>query len=81
MAENKPAAEKKAKKGGIKAWFAGVAKYFKDTRSELKKVVWPSKKDTKNNTIVVLAVVAVSAVFMLALDTVFGLGIHLMIGA
>ena len=58
-----------------------MKKYLKDTRSELKKVVWPSKKDTQNNTIVVLAVVVISAVFMLVLDIVFGGAIHLMIGA
>lgn len=80
MADNK-SAEAKAKKGGIKGWFAGLAKYFKDTRSELKKVVWPSRKETRNNTIVVLAVVVVSAVVMLVLDILFGGAIHLMIGA
>lgn len=80
-APEKKAPEKKAKKGGVKAWFGRVRKYFKDTRSELKKVVWPSRKETQNNTIVVLAVVIVSAVFMLVLDIVFGGAIHLMIGA
>lgn len=65
----------------VKSWFAGVVKYFKDVKSEMKKVVWPSKKDTKNNTIVVIVVVAVAAVCMLVLDVVFGGAIHLMIGA
>ena len=31
-----------------------VVKYFKDHKSEFKKVVWPSKKTVVNNTSVVL---------------------------
>lgn len=31
-----------------------VVKYFKDLKSEFKKVVWPSKKTVVNNTSVVL---------------------------
>ena len=45
-------AEKTGKKPGkIKAFFSGIAKYFRDTRSEMKKVVWPSRKQVINNTI------------------------------
>lgn len=64
----------------VKNFFGRIAKYFKDTKSELKKVVWPSKKDVKTNTITVLVVVAVAAVFMVLLDLAFGGIIHLMIG-
>lgn len=82
MAGNK---KENAKKPGfmdrVKGFFGGIAKYLKDTRSELKKVVWPSKKETQNNTIVVIAVVAISAVFMLLLDMGFGGIVHLLIGA
>ena len=31
----------------VKNFFKGIGKYFKDTKSELKKVVWPSKNDVK----------------------------------
>ena len=34
--------------GKVKNFFKGIGKYFKDTKSELKKVVWPSKHDVKN---------------------------------
>ncbi len=81
MADKKPAAKKPGIWAHIKGFFAGIGKYLKDTRSELKKVVWPSRKETVNNTCVVLVVVAVSAVFMLALDLGFGGIIHLLIGA
>lgn len=67
--------------GKVKNFFKGIAKYFKDTRSELKKVVWPSKKDVKTNTITVIAVVVAAAVVLILLDLIFGGAIHLLIGA
>lgn len=48
-----------------------VAKWFKDLRIEFKKVVWPTKKTVINNTAVVLAVVAGSAIIVGLLDTGF----------
>ena len=55
--------------------------FFRDTKSELKKVVWPSKADIKTNTVVVLVTVAIAAVVMIALDAVFGGILGLIIGA
>ncbi len=40
-------------------------------KGELKKVVWPTKKQILNNTVVVLVFVAVCSVFIGALDFVF----------
>ena len=65
----------------VKNFFKGIGKYFKDTKSELKKVVWPSKADIKTNTVVVLVTVAIAAVVMIALDAVFGGVLGLIIGA
>ena len=74
-------AEKTGKKPGkIKAFFSGIAKYFRDTRSELKKVVWPTKKQSLNSTGVVIVVVIIAALIMILLDTVFGGIVRLMIG-
>ena len=67
--------------GKVKNFFNGIGKYFKDTKSELKKVVWPSKHDVKNNTITVVVVVLIAAVVLIALDLIFGGAIHLLIGA
>lgn len=55
---------KKTSSGGNK-----VAKFFKDLRSEFKKVVWPSKKQVFNNTLVVLATMVVLGIFVGGLDT------------
>ena len=60
-------------------WFArtwgGVCKYFRELRSELKKVVWPTAKQVAKNTLIVLACVFVVGVFMWLFDTVADLGI------
>ena len=53
-------------KAAVKGFAANVAKFFRDTKSELKKVVWPSKADIKTNTVVVLVTVAIAAVVMIA---------------
>lgn len=54
-------------------FFARISRSFRDMRGELKKVVWPSKKQILNNTLVVLAAVAISAIFIGGLDSILGL--------
>ena len=49
-----------------------VAKYFKDLKSEFKKVVWPTKKQVVNNTTVVLVTILLIGVFVGAFDTIGG---------
>ena len=68
-------------KAAVKGFAANAAKFFRDTKSELKKVVWPSKNDVKTNTITVIAVVLAAAVVLILLDLIFGGAIHLLIGA
>ena len=41
--ENKPGFVARAK-AAVKNFFGKCAKFFRDTKSELKKVVWPSKE-------------------------------------
>ena len=44
----------------------GIAKWFREMKSELKKVVWPSGKQMLNNTIIVLsAVIVIGAIIVL----------------
>ena len=62
-------------------FFKRVAKWFREMKSELKKVVWPSKKQVRTNTITVLVVVLIAAVVLVLLDLIFGGVIQLMIGA
>ena len=55
--EKKPGFVARAKAAVKSFWQHASAKFFRDTKSELKKVVWPSKEDTKTNTVVVLVTV------------------------
>lgn len=59
----KAAAAKKPKKSPIQ--------YFKEVRSEFKKVSWPSRKQVFNNTVVVLVSIVVSGIAIWALDFLF----------
>jgi preprotein translocase subunit SecE len=45
-----------------------LTKWFREMRSELKKVVWPTPKQIVNNTAVALVVMAASSVAIWALD-------------
>lgn len=45
-----------------------IVKWFKDLKSEFKKVVWPSRKKVFNNTFVVLVVLVIASVFVGGLD-------------
>jgi len=47
-----------------------IARWFREMRSELKKVVWPTPKQIVNNTFVALTVMACAAVAIWALDQV-----------
>ena len=44
--------------------FKRIGRWFREMRSELKKVVWPSKSQMLNNTLVVIACVAVVAIII-----------------
>ena len=76
MAEEKKVPAKGAKKGYF--WvrkFGAIGKFFRDTKSELKKVVYPTPKQMVNNTLVVLLCVLVVGVCVWVLDAVGGLAV------
>ena len=60
MSEN----EKKTKTG----IFARIAKWMRELKSELKKVQWPTGKQTVNNTVIVIACVIVVGIFIWVFD-------------
>jgi len=45
--------------------------YLKESREELKKVVWPSKRETRNHTLLVIGISLLLAVFLGAVDYLF----------
>ena len=77
MAQRKKAAEKKkAEKKG--AWKT-ITQFFKDVRIDMKKVIWPSRQEVINYTIVVLVTVTIVATFILVLDLIISKLLHLII--
>lgn len=63
--------DKKAAKG--KKPKKGLVKYLKDAKSEFKKVVWPTPKETTRNTVVVVVICVLAGLFVFGLDSLFGL--------
>ena len=55
---------------------ARVKRWLREMRSELKKVVWPTRKQMINNTLIVLACVLVVGIFIWVFDAVSGLFVN-----
>lgn len=51
--------------------FKKFTTYFSETKTELKRVVWPSRQDTIQYTLAVIGISAAVAVFLGALDILF----------
>ena len=68
------------KENWFKRTWGKVRKYFRELRSELKKVVWPNGKQLLNNTLVVLASVLVVGVIVCLFDWLAGGGMSLLRG-
>lgn len=49
-----------------------VIRFFKEARSEFKKVKWPTRKQLINNTGIVLLSIAASALALWGVDSAFG---------
>ena len=69
------------KQNWFKRFFGGIARYFRELRSELKKVVWPTPKQVLKNALIVLACVVVVGVFIWLFDFVAQFGINALISA
>ncbi|MBR6700177.1 MAG: preprotein translocase subunit SecE [Firmicutes bacterium] len=62
------------KKGGLKEYLKGV-------KTEMKKVVWPTKKELGSYTCMVLIACALFAVGFWILDSIFAAGLGVLFGA
>ena len=52
--------------------FARIGKWFKDMRSELKKVQWPTRKQTVNNTVIVIICCIIVGICIWLFDALAG---------
>jgi preprotein translocase subunit SecE len=66
--------KKEKKENFFKRAANGIATYAKATKSELKKVSWPTPKQLVNNTAIVVVCIVVIGIFIFILDAIFGLG-------
>ena len=78
--ESKPTKsdKKKAEKkpGFFKRMMEKLKKFWKNYKSELKKITWYSRKQTFNSTLLVLGCMVIAAVFIGVIDLGFSKGIE-----
>ncbi len=74
-------AEAKKKQNWFARAWGSICRYFRELKSELKKVVWPTPKQVVKNTLIVLACVLVVGIFVWLFDLVAGTGISALIDA
>ena len=60
-------------------FFKRVAKWFREMKSELKKVVWPTPKQLLNNTVVSVVVMVASAIVLWGFDMLASGLVHALI--
>ncbi|MBI5731882.1 MAG: preprotein translocase subunit SecE [Candidatus Magasanikbacteria bacterium] len=58
---------------------AKIIDYFKTSKEELKKVSWPTKKETTHYSLIVVGLSLAVAVFFGVLDFIFNFGLEKMI--
>ena len=60
---------------GRAAW-----EFMRESRTELRKVVWPTRKETTQTTLVVMGVVALMALFLWMVDGILSWAVRLLLG-
>ena len=83
LEQTKPAKsdkKKDAKADKKPGFFARIGKWFKELKSELKKVQWPTKKQTINNTVIVILCCIVVGICIWVFDALTGSVIRAQIG-
>jgi len=67
------------KENWFKRTWSSIRRYFRELRSELKKVVWPAPQQVLKNTLIVAACVLVVGVFIWLFDFVARIGVDALI--
>jgi preprotein translocase subunit SecE len=72
---------------GVAAWIGlqtepgrNLWNFLQDAQVEVRKVVWPTRQETAQTTLLVIAVVILAALILWGLDTVLGWAIRQLIG-
>lgn len=54
--------------------------YIEESRTEVRRVVWPTRQETTQTTLIVMLIVTLIGLFLWALDSFFGWGFRLVTG-
>lgn len=54
--------------------------FLRDSRMEVRKMVWPTKQETLQTTLIVMVIVLVLAIFLWIVDTILGYGVKILFG-
>ena len=49
----------------------GPITYLREVKAEMKKVIWPTRSQTVNNTLIVIAFILIVAIFLAIVDVLF----------
>lgn len=71
MAQRRPLKAASAGAGVQTARTRGIASFFRETWSEFKKVVWPTRNETVRLTAIVIAITAALGLILGGIDLVF----------
>lgn len=63
-----------------KAPRVGLAQYVRNVKSEMRKVTWPTRKETGTTTLIVFIMVIISAIFFFLVDQTLSHAIRLILG-
>jgi len=55
------------------------AQFFREVRQEVRKVTWPTWKETRLSTIMVFIMIAILTVFFLTVDAILRFGIEMLL--
>ena len=77
MADQNAAVSPKSKKPGL---MKRMKRFFTETKSELKRVTWPTKKQLFHNTIVILVFIVIMKVILSLVDVGFNELIQAFVG-
>ncbi|MEI6730504.1 MAG: preprotein translocase subunit SecE [Pseudomonadota bacterium] len=56
------------------------SKFIKEVRQEVSRVTWPTLKETKASTLMVLVLVLLSGLFFWIVDSIISASVHLILG-
>ena len=60
----------------LKEQWKRLSTFFADVRSELQKTMWPTQKEVRNTTVVVIVFVIVCAAYLFVVDRVLQTGME-----